>query len=98
LQATPPGGSVLISTTVSQQAICEIQICDTGPGIDAETLARIFEPFFTTKVDGTGLGLAITRKIIESHGGTIMVESVVGHGTTVTVRLPIQVATSGGAA
>jgi signal transduction histidine kinase len=98
LQATPPGGSVLISTTVSQPAICEIQIRDTGPGIDAETLARIFEPFFTTKVDGTGLGLAITRKIIESHGGTIMVESVVGHGTTVTVRLPIQVATSGGAA
>lgn len=98
LQATPPGGSVLISTTVSQPAICEIQFRDTGPGIDAETLARIFDPFFTTKSDGTGLGLAITRKIIEGHGGTLMVKSDVGRGTTVTVRLPIQVETGGGAA
>jgi len=49
---------------------------------------RIFEPFFTTKPDGTGLGLAITKKIIESHSGTLLVESEAGHGTTVIVRLP----------
>jgi two-component system sensor histidine kinase HydH len=96
LQATPPGGSVIISTTVYQKALCEIRFRDTGPGIDAETLGRIFEPFFTTKSDGTGLGLAITRKIIESHGGTLLVESEPGHGTTVTVRLPMQDAANGG--
>jgi two-component system, NtrC family, sensor histidine kinase HydH len=96
LQATPPGGSVIISTTVYQTALCEIRFRDTGPGIDAETLGRIFEPFFTTKPDGTGLGLAITRKIIESHGGTLLVESEPGHGTTVTVRLPMQDAANGG--
>lgn len=97
LQATPPGGSVIISTTVYQAALCEISFRDSGPGIDAETLGRIFEPFFTTKPAGTGLGLAITRKIIESHGGTMMVESEPGHGTTVTVRLPMQDGAGGGA-
>ena len=96
LQATPPGGSVIISTTVNQTSLCEISFRDTGSGIDAETLKRIFEPFYTTKPDGTGLGLAITRKIIESHGGTMSVESDVGRGTTVTVRLPIPDAADGG--
>jgi len=96
LQATQPGGSVVISTTVYQTALCEIRFRDTGPGIDAETMKRIFEPFYTTKPDGTGLGLAITRKIIESHGGTLVVESEVGRGTTVTVRLPMQDKTNGG--
>jgi len=90
LQATPPGGSVIISTTVYMTSMCEIRFHDTGPGIDAETLANIFEPFYTTKPGGTGLGLAITKKIIESHKGTLQVESEPGHGTTVTVRLPMQ--------
>lgn len=96
LQATPPGGSVIISTTVYKTALCEIRFLDTGPGIDIETLGRIFEPFYTTKADGTGLGLAITKKIIESHKGTLLVESEPGHGTTVTVRLPMQDANNGG--
>ena len=88
LQATPAGGSVVISTALDQ-GTCEICFRDSGPGIDAETQGRMFEPFFTTKPDGTGLGLAITRKIIESHGGTMQVDSEVGRGTTVTVRLPM---------
>lgn len=92
LQATPPGGSVTISTTVLQTdtaTACQIRFRDTGPGIGKETLERIFEPFYTTKLDGTGLGLAITKKIIESHSGTLTVESNFGNGTTVTVRLPM---------
>ncbi|MBC7961365.1 MAG: sensor histidine kinase [Steroidobacteraceae bacterium] len=89
LQATPPGGSLVISTTVSQTALCEIRFRDSGPGIDADALAKIFEPFFTTKPSGTGLGLAITKKIIESHGGTLLVESEPGQGTTVVVGLPV---------
>jgi signal transduction histidine kinase len=97
LQATAPGGSVIVATKVYSAALCEIQFRDTGSGIDAENLEKIFEPFFTTKPDGTGLGLAITRKIIESHGGTLMVDSGIGHGTTVTVRLPMQDTKSGGA-
>ncbi len=96
LQATPCGGSVIITTAVHHPSYCEIQFSDNGPGLDAVTLKRIFEPFFTTKSDGTGLGLAITRKIIESHSGTLQVESEPGHGTTVTVRLPMQDAVNGG--
>ncbi|HEY3309516.1 MAG TPA: ATP-binding protein [Desulfuromonadaceae bacterium] len=87
LQATPEGGTVTITTRQSD-SFHEIQFSDTGPGIDAATRQRIFEPFFTTKTDGTGLGLAITKKIIEGHGGTLEVESQVGHGTSVVVRLP----------
>ncbi len=93
LQATPAGGRLTISTALCQTdeaaALCEIKFCDTGKGIDRESLPRIFEPFYTTKPDGTGLGLAITRKIIEGHGGTLNVESLVGLGTTVLVRLPV---------
>ncbi len=90
LQVTKPGGSVSISTRTFPDGLCEISFRDTGPGMDEETRKRIFEPFFTTKPDGTGLGLAITKKIVESHGGTLLVESVVGQGTTVTIRLPQQ--------
>ncbi len=86
LQATPRGGSVTISTVHADSA-CEIRFRDTGPGIPDEVRERIFEPFFTTKPDGTGLGLAVTKKIIEAHGGTLTVESEVGGGTTVVVRL-----------
>ena len=70
--------------------MCEIRFQDSGPGIEKEKLARIFEPFFTTKAEGTGLGLAITRKIIESQHGLLTIESEVGKGTTVMVRLPLQ--------
>jgi len=93
LQATPGGGHLTISTSVCPSGeaagMCEIRFCDSGEGIDAEALAKIFEPFYTTKPDGTGLGLAITRKIVEGHGGTLQVESAVGQGTTVTVKLPL---------
>jgi two-component system NtrC family sensor kinase len=64
-------------------------IADNGAGIPAEHLEKIFEPFFTTKARGTGLGLAITRQIVEQHHGKIEIESEVGKGTTVTVKLPV---------
>ena len=95
LQATPAEGKVTISTEVQGKSMCEIRFRDTGAGIDAATLDHIFEPFFTTKPDGSGLGLVITRKIIESHNGTLQVESLPGHGTTVTVRLPLQDSVNG---
>ena len=68
-----------------------LRVADTGPGIPPELLARIFEPFFTTKPvgEGTGLGLSLCRGIVESHEGSIRVESEVGRGTVFTVELPV---------
>ncbi|MDI6772457.1 MAG: cache domain-containing protein [bacterium] len=70
----------------------EVTITDTGNGIRPEDLERIFDPFFTTKDQGhgTGLGLSISFGIVKEHGGTILVESEVGKGTSFMVRLPVK--------
>lgn len=67
------------------------EISDTGPGMPPEVLSRVFEPFFTTKKvgEGSGLGLAISKNIITEFGGELRVESELGKGTRVTVRLPV---------
>jgi two-component system NtrC family sensor kinase len=71
------------------QAAIEIQISDTGVGIEPEHLAHLFEPFYTTKAQGTGLGLAISAHIITQHGGQLSVESTPGQGATFTILLPL---------
>jgi len=67
----------------------QIAVSDTGVGIEKENLERVFEPLFTTKAKGFGLGLALARRLVEGHGGTIVVVSAVGDGSTFTVRLPL---------
>ena len=62
---------------------------DTGEGIAQENLERIFQPFHTTRAHGIGLDLPITRRLIEDHHGHILVESQLGYGTTISVRLPL---------
>jgi signal transduction histidine kinase len=69
--------------------LAEITVRDTGCGIPANRLEHVFKPFETTKENGVGLGLAITRKIVEDHGGRVLVESEEGKGTRVTVLLPL---------
>ena len=68
-----------------------IEISDTGVGIPQENFSRIFEPFFTTKPVGlgTGLGLSLSYGIVKRHGGKIDLSSVVGKGTSFTIRLPV---------
>jgi signal transduction histidine kinase len=90
LDAVEGVGEVKVETSNSQGGV-EIRVIDTGPGIPAAARSRLFEPFHSTKPvgRGTGLGLAISKRLVEAHGGSIAVESRVGEGTTVTVRLPI---------
>uniref|UniRef100_C6E181 histidine kinase n=1 Tax=Geobacter sp. (strain M21) TaxID=443144 RepID=C6E181_GEOSM len=83
------GGKLVVSTQNGEDNCVSLKFSDNGAGIAAEHMERIFEPFFTTKVKGTGLGLAITRQIVEQHHGKIGIESEIGAGTTVEVRLPI---------
>ncbi len=88
LQVMPDGGVLTAKGEVVHQ-IVRISFTDTGPGIPEELQARVFNPFYTTRQEGTGLGLAITHRIIDAHGGRILLDSRVGEGTTFTVELPI---------
>jgi two-component system NtrC family sensor kinase len=93
IDAMPDGGRLTVRSRTGQWnggRSLEFEISDTGLGIPPENLDRIFDPFFTTKPPGrgTGLGLAVSYGIIAEHGGRIDVESTMGAGTTVTVRLP----------
>jgi PAS domain S-box-containing protein len=84
-----PGVIQIYTEQIDEEIV--IRIADTGIGIDESDLARIFEPFFTTKPvgAGTGLGLSTSFKIVERHGGRVLVESEVGRGTTFEVWLPL---------
>ncbi len=84
-------GAITIRVTPSTDAQrFDLEVRDSGTGMDAKTTARIFEPFFTTKErgKGTGLGLSMVKSVVEEAGGTIAVESSVGKGTTFRVSLP----------
>jgi signal transduction histidine kinase len=59
-------------------------------GISEENLQKLFKPFFTTKSKGTGLGLAICKRLVEAHGGSIIVESSVGKGSKFIITLPLR--------
>jgi len=86
-EATPEGGEVWIRTTCTSDRN-SISISDSGRGIPLENQVRVTEPFFTTKLERVGLGLSISRKIIESHLGTMAISSGEGQGTIVEVILP----------
>src|SRR5438094_8157641 len=83
------GGSLTIRSSANGDTV-QVEVIDTGTGIAPEHMHRIFEPFFTTKpeVSGTGLGLSVSLGIVESHGGSIEVQSEFGKGSTFTVKLP----------
>jgi two-component system NtrC family sensor kinase len=85
--AMPGGGRLDVALRAVDGAV-EVAFQDTGIGIPAADLPHIFEPFFSTKAKGTGLGLAVVYGIVQRHAGTIQVESQVGSGTRIRVRLP----------
>ena len=91
---SPDGGQVTV-TAEGLGEYMEIKVIDTGVGIDPEELPKIFDKFYrvkhakTRQVMGTGLGLSIVRGVVESHNGTIDVESVPNKGTTFRILLPV---------
>jgi len=88
IQAMPHGGNLTVAASQGPEGqISQIRFVDTGEGIDPEILSKVFNPFFTTKEKGSGLGLPIVKSIIESHQGTIAIDSNYGQGTTVTINL-----------
>jgi nitrogen fixation/metabolism regulation signal transduction histidine kinase len=84
------GRSGVLTVTLGRTAEeLVLTIADNGPGIPEDIRPRLFEPYLSTKTKGTGLGLAICKRAVEDLGGTILLESRTGQGTTVTVRVPI---------
>jgi two-component system sensor histidine kinase HydH len=90
IESTDAGGELDVKLSyIKGEKDIEIQVSDTGCGIQKDDLAKIFDPYYTTKSSGTGLGLAIAHNIVEAMGGTIKVESQPGKGTTFILVLPI---------
>lgn len=90
---TKPNGTVKVECLPREDYVC-IRVIDTGIGIPANKLSIVTRPFeqaaasYTRDHEGTGLGLSITKDLVELHGGNLHIESTVGVGTTVTIRLP----------
>jgi two-component system sensor histidine kinase PilS (NtrC family) len=88
LEAMNAGGTLTLGWSRGEGDLVDITFSDTGIGIAPDDLKQLGKPFFTTKERGTGLGLAIAQRIVERHGGTLVVTSAPGRGTTVRVALP----------
>jgi PAS domain S-box-containing protein len=89
IDAMPEGGEISIRSKVSKDFL-ELSFVDNGIGISDDVLPKLFMPLFTTKAQGMGFGLAICKRIIDAHGGKIMVETFRGKGTTFKITLPIE--------
>lgn len=87
--ASAPQPRTLTVSARREGAEVSVQVRDSGPGIEPQSLTLLFEPFFTTKARGMGMGLAISRSIIEDHGGRIgALNNAEGHGATFEFTLP----------
>jgi PAS domain S-box-containing protein len=87
-QAMPKGGTVTMRTTCEGRDVVRVDIADEGVGIARDDLERIFKLYYTTKPEGTGIGLSVAYRIVQLHDGVIDVDSELGRGTTMTIRLP----------
>jgi signal transduction histidine kinase len=91
IKFTPPGGKIRTRVSCADREV-EVEIEDTGPGIDPKLLPRLFERYSRVedqKVAGTGLGLMIVKEIVAAHGGMVGARSEVGQGSTFWFRLPL---------
>lgn len=87
MDVMPEGGTLTLKTNSDDQQV-DIEVLDTGPGLDLDDTQQIFEPFYSTKSSGTGLGLAIVARILEVHDGMVTVENRRPHGAAFKLSLP----------
>src|SRR5580704_2730717 len=87
-------GELTITSKMTADAQLLVSVSDSGVGLPAAEIDRIFDAFFTTKVQGTGMGLSISRRIIESHGGSLWACANPGRGSTFQFTLPTDAASS----
>ena len=87
VQAMPDGGRLRFDVAEETRWI-QLNVEDNGPGMTPDVLKRAFELYYTTKPDGSGIGLSMVFRIMQLHGGTIGIESKLGSGTRVRIRLP----------
>jgi signal transduction histidine kinase len=90
-EAMPKGGQLIVSTRKADGEFVEILVEDTGAGIPSVETEGLFQPFFTTKPEGVGLGLTMSRKIVERHGGELILENRAEGGARARVVIPIKV-------
>jgi two-component system sensor histidine kinase HydH len=89
IEAMSEGGILVIESAATRSGnAVEIRVVDSGKGMSPDTVRKVARPFFSTKPSGTGLGLALARRIVASYSGTLTLDTIEGHGTTVTIRLP----------
>lgn len=87
IDAMPDGGDLFVTSCQTSRGF-ELEIADSGPGLDSLTLTKALDPFYTTKEGGTGLGLAIVGRIMEVHGGAVEVSNCPEGGAAFTLRFP----------
>ena len=83
-----PGKDLVVSLRSAADRMLVVAVSDSGPGISPEIAGQLFQPFVTTKPGGMGIGLSISRRIIESHGGTIEMKPSISGGASFTFTLP----------
>jgi signal transduction histidine kinase len=91
IRYTPADGEILLAAEESKDFV-QFTVRDSGRGIEADRLSTIFDRFSTFSEKGTGLGLALVRRLVESLGGQVAVESRLGHGTTFRFTIPVAIA------
>jgi two-component system sensor histidine kinase AtoS len=92
--AVSDDGAITVAAHASNGRVV-LSVRDDGAGIPADLVPRIFDPHFSTRSTGTGLGLAIVRRLVESWGGSVDVDSRPGNGTTFSVHIPVTPGTAG---